>query len=253
MTIGNARRLYIDIETSPNLGLVWSLWNQNISLPQLLESGDMLCFAAAWDDKPKKPIFYSIWTHSYEEMVNGAWDLLNAADLVVHFNGRKFDIPWLQRLFVEAEFPPPSPYRQVDLCAVVRKEFRFPSNKLAYVAERLLGQEKIKTDFSLWTSVMNGDPKAQKEMRKYCINDTLLLHPLHNRLLPWIPSYPSMAVITGEMDTCPKCGSDKIQKRGLAYTQARTYQQFCCTSCGSWSRSSRCEPGSATITQVRNS
>jgi len=42
------KTLVIDIETAPNVGHVWGLWQQNIGLPQLLESGYVMCFAAKW-------------------------------------------------------------------------------------------------------------------------------------------------------------------------------------------------------------
>lgn len=45
--------LTLDIETSPNLAHVWSLWKQNVSLSQLMQSGQVICFAAKWHDKPK--------------------------------------------------------------------------------------------------------------------------------------------------------------------------------------------------------
>ena len=34
------RVLYYDIETGPNMGWVFSLWNQNLSLDQLEEQGE---------------------------------------------------------------------------------------------------------------------------------------------------------------------------------------------------------------------
>ena len=40
--------LLLDIETSPNTAHVWGIWQQNISINQLLESSEILCFAAKW-------------------------------------------------------------------------------------------------------------------------------------------------------------------------------------------------------------
>ncbi|NIV35232.1 MAG: hypothetical protein GWN58_38990, partial [Anaerolineae bacterium] len=50
-----------------------------------------------------------------EGMLEGAWELLDEADAVVHYNGKKFDIPTLNREFVKYGFTPPSPYKQIDL------------------------------------------------------------------------------------------------------------------------------------------
>ena len=243
--------LYIDIETSPNLAHVWDLWNQNIGLNQLMETGQMLCFSAIWDHFPKRPQFYSEWDDGFQEMVRAAWALLDEADVVVHYNGRRFDVPWLQRCFVELGLPPPSPYRQVDLYTVVRSEFRFPSNKLLYVSQRLLGTTKVKHEgHTLWVKVMAGDPAARKLFKKYCVQDTKLLIPLHARLLPWIKSYPSHASQEGEW-VCPKCGSDSLAREGYAYTQMGKFQRYSCMGCGSWSRDNKRIIGTA-IAQVPN-
>jgi DNA polymerase elongation subunit (family B) len=244
--------LYIDIETSPNLGHVWSLWNQNISLNQLMESGEMLCFSAIWGHKPDKVIFKSEWDDSFEGMVAAAWDLLDEADVVVHYNGRRFDVPWIQRCFVELELSPPSPYRQVDLYSVVKSEFRFPSNKLLYVTQRLLGETKVAHEgHSLWVKVMNGDSKARKLFKKYCIQDTRLLISLHDRLLPWIKSYPSHASFETAF-VCPKCGLGLgLVREGYAHTQMGKFQRYHCNECGAWSRDNKRIVGT-TIAQVPN-
>ena len=50
--------LTLDLETSPNIGHIWSLWKQNVSLNQLVQSGSVISFAAKWHDS-KKVLFYS--------------------------------------------------------------------------------------------------------------------------------------------------------------------------------------------------
>lgn len=243
------KTLFIDIETSPNLAHVWDLWNQNIGLSQLMESGQMLCFAACWLDKPDKMIFYSEWEHGHSTMVKAAWTLLDEADVVVHYNGKRFDVPWLQREFVELELSPPAPFRQVDLYSVVRSQFRFPSNKLEYVANRLLGVTKVKhTGHSLWVGVMNGEKAAQILMRRYCKQDVKLLVPLYYKLLAWAPRIPNQASYAGE-DVCPGCGSANLRREGYATLQTRKYPRFQCRDCGKWSRGTR-SVSSVTITET---
>lgn len=247
--------LYIDIETMPNLGMVWSLWQQNVSLSQLQEPDDILCFAAFWDDAPNKAIFRSVWEDGHEAMVRSAWELLDQADVVVHYNGRKFDIPWIQRLFVELGLSPPSPFRQVDLYRVVSSQFRFPSNKLEFVAQRLLGTTKVATGgFGLWVAVMNGDVKMQEKMKKYCIVDTKLLIPLFHKLLPWIARIPNAAVYMDSMEiACVACGGGNFHKEGLSRTTTRIYQRYQCDDCGKWFRGTRSLAGvSVTETPINN-
>lgn len=235
--------LCIDIETAPNVAHVWDIWNQNIGISQILDSGEMLCFAACWLDKPKSMQFYSNWQDGHEEMVKAAWTLLDEADVVIHYNGRHFDVPWMQREFVELGLDPPAPFRQLDLYEVVKKQFRFPSNKLDYVAQRLLGVGKTKHQgHELWIRVLAGDAVAQGKMRRYNIQDVRLLIPLYFKLLAWAPRIPSHAGFTGE-HVCPACGSDNLRNEGYAYTQVSRYQRYQCRDCGKWSRATKRDGG----------
>jgi DNA polymerase III epsilon subunit-like protein len=84
-------------------------------------------------------------------MLKKIHSLLDECDAVIHYNGTRFDIPTLNKEFLEAGMPPPSPYHQIDLLKTSRKEFRFPSNKLDYVARALgLGQKTKHEGFELW-------------------------------------------------------------------------------------------------------
>lgn len=239
------KTLYLDIETSPNLAHVWGLFNQNVSLAQLRESTRMICFAAQWRGENRQQ-FYSEFHHSREDMVAAAHRLLDEADVVVHWNGARFDIPHIQREFIEAGLTPPSPFFQLDLLKTARKQFRFPSNKLDYVAGVLLGENKVKhSGHGLWVRCMAGETKAWNEMRKYNKQDVALLPKLHDRLMPWLTGAPN-ALLRGEADTgCPRCGSLSYQRRGTAASATRIYQQFRCNDCGGWFRSVRSEDGVA--------
>ena len=128
--------LLLDIESSPNVAHVWGLWQQNVGINQLMESSYVLCWAAKWLGEDEI-IFDSVHQSKPKKMLKGIYDLLNAADAVIHYNGTKFDIPTLNKEFLLHHYAPPSPYKQIDLLRVARSQFRFPSNKLDYVAQRL--------------------------------------------------------------------------------------------------------------------
>lgn len=224
--------LVLDIETSPNLAWVWGLWQQNVAINQIEKSGAVLCFAAKWVGEDK------VRFHKGPALVGAAHKLLDQADVVVHYNGTKFDIPWLQTEFVRAGLTQPSPFTQIDLCSVVKAKFRFPSNKLEYVANALLEEGKVSTGgFGLWLKVMGDDKAAWAAMRRYNEHDVLLTERLFERLKPWI-KLPVASLYDGDTNekTCPQCGSDNIQRRGLAYTPLGAYQQYRCMECGRWSR-----------------
>lgn len=238
------KMLILDIETSPNLAHVWQLWNiHNVGLNQLLESGEVLCFAAKWHGE-RSTMFHSIHKDGKEAMLRAAYDLVNEADVVIHFNGRSFDMPWLNSEWVRMGWTPPSPYQEVDLKLVSSKTFRFPSNKLDYLAGELLGERKVKnvTGHELWIACMNGDEKAWKQMEKYNRQDVKLTERLYDRVQPWIRNLPNPALY-GEADmasqTCPACGSADVKKEGYAYTKLAVYQRYSCLACGRWSRGAK--------------
>ena len=225
--------LLLDIETSPNTVFTWGLFNQNISIDKIIDSSEMLCWSAKWlddttivyCDKSTKRTMLK-WIHS----------LLNEADVVVTYNGNSFDLPVLNKEFLKAGFKPPSPYKSVDLCKIVQKQFRFPSSKLEYVSAALGLTEKHKHEgFKLWIDCMAGDEKAWRKMERYNKRDVVVLEELYLRLLPWIPSHPNHSTYDDRV-CCPNCGSKHFQRRGVARTVQFTYSRFNCTKCGAWFR-----------------
>ena len=236
--------LHIDIETAPNIVYCWGLWNQNVSIKQILDSGYTLCFAYKWHKK-RGVGFHSIFEDGEEAMIQRAWELLEEADVVTHYNGTRFDIPTLNKEFVLHGLTPPAPFKQVDLLRTVRRQFKFPSNKLDYVAQTLGIGAKVKhLGMDLWIGCMNGDSKAWNIMKRYNKADVRLLEKLYVRLLPWIPAHPNGLLFDetslGERkwrgEKCSRCGSGNVQKRGFQYTRSYVYQRYHCTSCGSWMR-----------------
>jgi ssDNA-binding Zn-finger/Zn-ribbon topoisomerase 1 len=240
--------LFLDIENAPILADVWGLFDQNVSLNQIREPGGLLCFSGKFlgDDLG---YFYSDHKDGRAGMAEQAHDMLDQADVVVTWYGKRHDIPHLNREFLELGLKPPSPYKQVDLCQVVKRVFRFPSNKLQYVSQALGFEGKIEHEgHMLWVKCMNGDEDAWRRMEEYNRQDVLLLEQLYGRLLPWIPSHPSHAAFGGDV-CCPKCGSTRYQKRGTEVTAQSTFQRYQCQSCGGWFRSTKRE-GATTIREV---
>lgn len=243
--------LLIDLEVAPNIAHVWGLFKQNISINQLIDSSYVLCFAAKWlGDHPI--VYYSVKKHGVKRMLRAANKLLAEADAVIHFNGQKFDIPVLNKEFLLQGMGPPATFQQIDLLKTARQRFRFPSNKLDYLAQVLgLGKKFKHAGHELWVKCMAGDADAWKEMEQYNIQDVVLLEKVYDKLLPWIINHPSHAVHQGA-DLCTNCGSSALQKRGWAYTNAGKYQRYQCGSCGSWMRSKKTEKLSVTITKDKN-
>jgi hypothetical protein len=230
------RILLLDVETAPNLVHVWGLWQQNVGLPQILDSGYVMCWAAKWLGNDEL-LFDSVERNSSKAMLKNIHELLNEADVVVHYNGTKFDIPTLNKEFLLHGMTPPAPYKQVDLLRVARSQFRFPSNKLDYVAQALkVGKKTKHAGHELWIRCMNKEKKAWEEMEEYNRNDVVILEEVYHKLLPWIKNHPNYSLYLQRDTLCPNCGSAHYQKRGYYYTNALRYQRYQCTGCGTWFR-----------------
>lgn len=211
------------------------MFQQNVAPKQIQATGYTLCWAAKWLDK-KKVMFDSVYQSKEKDMVQGAWQLLDEADAVIHYNGTRFDVPTLNKEFLKHGLLPPSPYKQIDLLRTVRQQFRFHSNKLDEVLKQLGMSAKVEhKGHELWTECMAKDPKAWKVMEKYNRRDVTIMEGLYKRLLPWIKGHPNFGLYVDEnRPVCNKCGGHSLQKRGLARTITMTYQRFQCSDCGSW-------------------
>lgn len=229
--------LALDLENSPNIAHVWGLWQQNVSLNQLMASAEVICFGARWLHEDTVE-FRSIHHDGKQKMLERAWELLNEADAVLGWNSKGFDMKHLNREFLEAGMNPPSPVIDLDLMLTVKANFRFPSNKLDYVAQKLgLGAKVQHEGHTLWVKCMAGDPEAWEKMKEYQIQDVDLLIPLYQRLLPWIKGHPNYGLYSGEARCCPNCGSTNLKKvEATVKTGANEYPKYQCLGCGKWSR-----------------
>lgn len=232
MTTTKPKILHFDIEWAPALAYVWQVYDETISPDQLKDAGGLLCFSASWDDE-SEVMFYSEWEHGHDVMVKALHSLFEEADALVTYNGDKYDIPKAMGEFLLAGLTPPPPPTSIDLYKAVKK-MGFIMNKLAFIGPLLNVGGKVKnTGFRLWLEVMEGNAQAQKQMRKYCIQDTKLLKKLYKKLRPYIRNHPHMGLTKSK--ACGACGSNHIQSRGYRRTKSFRIQRLQCQTCGSWS------------------
>jgi len=237
--------LLIDIETSPNSAYCFGTYDQNIGINQLIETSYTMCWAAKWLGK-KEVMFDSIMENTHKNMIKQIHKLLDECDAVIHYNGSKFDIPTLNKEFLLHGMNPPSPYKEIDLLRTSRSKFRFPSNKLDYVAQALgVGQKTHHEGFELWVKCMAKDKSAWKIMKKYNKNDVVILEKVYEKMLGWIKPHPNHNEYTLER-VCPSCGKHNLHKRGTVCNTKYVFQRYQCQNCGRWSRSNKAQ-------QVKNS
>lgn len=212
----------------------WGLFKQNIAINQIIERPRTICFAAKFQDQ-KKVRFYSEFEHGRDVMIAAAHELLTEADVVMHYNGDRFDIPNLNKEFVLMGLAPPEPFKSIDLLKTMRSNFRFTSNKLAFISEQLGLAGKVKHEgHELWIKCLAGDPAAWKIMKRYNIQDVRLLEEIYDKVRPWIKNHPHVGLYTGDESVCPGCGSDDRRRQGHAFTKMGKYQRYQCNPCGTW-------------------
>lgn len=237
-----ANILLLDIENAPNLAHVWKIWDENIGLSQLLEESYILSFAAKWYGE-EFIYFDSLHHNSKRHMMKGIHTLMNSADVIVHYNGNRHDIPHLNRSFLEEHFAPPSPSKQIDLLTTVKNRFKFPSNKLEYVVKALGLGEKVRNveGHVLWRKCMADDAAAWQQMKKYNIHDVVLLERLYTYLRPWIKNHPNLGVYQANALVCPVCAGTHYTERATTVTKDRVYKQYQCKTgtCRAWFRDTK--------------
>lgn len=241
-SVTGPRTLLLDIENSPNLAYVYKVWQTDIHADMLQETSEVISFAYKWlgeDDLG----FYSKYHNGKRPMILKAWELLNEADVVMTYYGKKHDVPHLNTEFIKIEYPPPSPFKHIDLYDTVKARFNFTYHSLDFVCKQLgLTGKTDKITFPVWLAAIKGSADAWEQIKQYNIGDVQALEDLYNRVQPWVKSHPSWAVFTGN-HVCPSCGSSNLQRRGFAHTAVSVYQRWQCQDCGAWSRTTKRDSG----------
>lgn len=227
------RLLCLDIENSYLLAGVWSLWdNGGINLDRLMDNGKVMCYAAKWVGE-RDILFGRCDDRDFLDKLHA---LLDEADAVITYNGARHDIPMINREFIRNGYTPPSPYKQIDLFKTVKKQFKFPSNKLQHVCSELeIGAKAGHDGFKTWIECLKGEETAWAKMKRYNIHDVRLTERLYKMVKPWIENHPNHNLY-GKTGVCTVCGSKHIQKRGKYKTSTAVYTRIHCQRCGAWSR-----------------
>lgn len=221
------KRMFWDIETSPNVCLSWRLgYKINLSHDNLLKERAIICIGYKWEGD--KQVHALTWDkHQDDKAMLAAFSkVAEGADELVAHNGDSFDMPWLKSRCIFHGLPPLPDHKTVDTLQWARRKFYFNSNRLDYIAKYLGLGGKLKTEFGLWKDiVLKNDRSALARMVTYCKRDVALLEQVWKRMSLHI-AVKTHAGVTAGLDkwTCPRTGSVNVKKHKTRITANGTRQ-----------------------------
>lgn len=235
------RVLIYDIETAPILAHVWGLWENNVNLNQIVTDWHVMSWSAKWLDDPPNKVMYMDQRNAKsvqddKAILQGIWELLNEADVVITQNGINFDQKKLNARFIMNGMQPPGSYKHIDTKKIASKVFGFTSNKLEYMTDKLCTTYKKQKHkkfpgHEMWEQCLAGNLEAWKEMESYNKYDVLSLEELYKKLIPWDNSL-NFNLYHDDLEHVCKCGSKEFVKNGFYYTQTGKFQKHRCKKCG---------------------
>lgn len=232
------KRLYIDIETSPNVVFSWNVgWDLDISYENIIKEREIICICYKWAHESK---VYSLKRVGGNEksMLKEITKVMEQADEILGHNHERFDLPWIRTRCLYYGIPMIPDLKTVDTLKLCRSGFRLNSNKLDYVAQFLgLGKKLDTGGFGLWKDIcLNNSQKALNKMITYCKKDVVLLEKVYDKLSPYIKHKVHVGVVEGkDKHSCIECASENVQSRGYLVTAGGSRKRrLNCQSCGSW-------------------
>lgn len=182
------KRLFFDIETSPNIVLSWRIGRDiNLSHDDILQERAIICVCYKWEGDDK---VYSLqWNKGDDkDLLKKFAPIIDSADEVLTQNGDTFDIKWLRTRCIYHDIPVSSKFNSIDTLKMARAGFKFNSNKLDYMGKFLGLGGKLETTYDLWKDiVLNNDKKAMDKMVEYCKVDVIKLEQVYQKLQKYSP------------------------------------------------------------------
>ncbi|MHC4372288.1 MAG: ribonuclease H-like domain-containing protein [Planctomycetota bacterium] len=237
------RRLYWDIETSPNIGFFWRPgWKVTIDPENIIQERAIICICYKWEGQKK--VHSLKWDRQKpyggddKKMIKDFAKVIAEADEMVAHNGDKFDMAWYNGRHLIHGLDPVPKAKTIDTYKMAARNFNLNSYKLDYLAKILLGEGKIHTNYDMWKKiVLNNDEASMKKMITYCKKDVVLLERVWQKLSAYEdPETHAAVMATGNVRDrwmCKHCGSDNVTKNKTRVTKAGMIQHgMQCKSCG---------------------
>ena len=214
------KRLFFDIETSPNVVYSWRIgYNLIVNHDSIIQERAIICVCYKWSGSSK--VHSLNWKDGDDkQLLVDFIKVMNEADEIVGHNSDKFDIKWLRTRCFYHGLPMFPDYNSVDTLKMARKHFNFNSNKLDYIGQFAGVGKKMDTGgFGLWKAIIEDkNPKAMEKMVKYCKVDVIRLGQIYDKMIPYGTDKVHVGAVLGKgRCSCPRCGSERTSNRGFRY------------------------------------
>ena len=227
------RRLFLDIETSPNEGYFWQPGRKvSIDYRAIKKERAIICVCYKWADH--KEVQALTWTRGDDApMLRKLAKVLEQADEIVTHNGDHFDLPHIRTRCLFHGIGIMHGFNSADTLKVARYRYRFNSNRLDYLAKFLGVGGKLQNPPDLWDRVVSGDRQALAEMVEYCKHDVRILEGVHGKLMTFHNAHTHIGVATGgDRLTCPHCGSLRtVSHKTLTTAAGMVKRHMRCKAC----------------------
>ena len=160
-------------------------------------------------------------------------EVMSSADILLGQNSDKFDVKMANYFFIMNGLDPIPPTKYIDTKKIASRYFKFLNNTLDNLGEELgFGGKTQITYKDLWIpAFLEGDKKSWKLMNDYCKNDVDQTTKIYLKMRPFMHSHPSLSRISGEWESCPRCGSYSYRVKAYRTTNTSRYRQFQCNDC----------------------
>lgn len=227
----------LDVEILPMIGMMWQLWDVDFSPEQVLQDSTFLSWAGKFVGNDT--MYSDILTaeeaidRDPRRIARSAFEFISQCDIVVGHNYKAYDQKVLNTVFLEYEKP--VRYRTIDTLEVAKNNFKFASNKLAFINKKLGIRQKISNEgFKLWRKCAEGDQDSLDIMLEYNCGDILSTEELFWKFQPYIHNMPNFSTydVDNDRSAC-LCGCEEFRHDGYWFTNTAQYDKYRCSNCGS--------------------
>lgn len=183
------RKLFFDIETSPNIVFSWTIGaNLFLTPDNIIQERAIICICYKWEGEDT--VHDIRWTEGDDKpMLEEFAKVAATADILVGHNSDQYDIKWVRSRCMLHGIKFPIKPDTIDTLKMARRQFKLNSNKLDYIGQFLgVGQKMDTGGFKLWKEIcLNHNPEAMDKMVSYCKQDVILLEKIYHILAGYSP------------------------------------------------------------------